>query len=227
MTVYIIANGDITNLAWLADGAFKGASAIIAADGGVHHLYNIQELPSHVIGDYDSLLSAEFPAVVNWLEQGGVRFESVSAEKDETDLELAIAFAIDHCLLQDGDGDIIIYGGFGGRIDQELANMLLLAHPNFKNYSIELRDQYQKVWLMHAGKSGGVIGRIGDTISLIPIGGDTHIRQTTGLKWPLNNSTLSFGPARGISNVLTQKIANIDIKSGVLLAVHISRDWNR
>ena len=48
------------------------------------------------------------------------------AAKDETDLELALVYAANNY-----PGDIYLFGVLGGRLDQTLANILLLTHPDF------------------------------------------------------------------------------------------------
>ncbi|MEZ4581030.1 MAG: hypothetical protein R3A10_05170 [Caldilineaceae bacterium] len=47
--------------------------------------------------------------------------------KDQTDLELALERAI-----RDGAPDILLLGALGGRLDQTLANLLILAQRNWQ-----------------------------------------------------------------------------------------------
>ena len=65
-------------------------------------------------------------------------------------------------------------------------------------------------------------GRVGDTVSLLPIGGDVTGITTEGLEYPLQRSALKFGATLGISNVLTAPVARVQVESGLLLCVHIS-----
>ena len=44
--------------------------------------------------------------------------------------------------------------------------------------------------------------------------------RTENLYYPLKNETLRFGPARGISNVLTSSEARVWLEAGLLLVVH-------
>ena len=72
--------------------------------------------------------------------------------------------------------------------------------------------------------TGVVHGRVGDIVSLIPLGGAVRVRTTSGLQWSLQAETLSIGPARGISNRLTAPTARVEIESGRLLCIHQTKD---
>jgi thiamine pyrophosphokinase len=64
-------------------------------------------------------------------------------------------------------------------------------------------------------------GGVGDTLSLIPLGGDAVGVTTEGLEWTLEEDTLHFGPARGVSNVLAASKAQVCLDGGLLLCVVI------
>jgi thiamine pyrophosphokinase len=64
-------------------------------------------------------------------------------------------------------------------------------------------------------------GKPGDTVSLIPLGGDTEGITTQWLEYPLEDETLYFGSTRGISNVLLDENATVFIKKGLLLCIII------
>ena len=183
---------------------------VIAVDGGSRHARTLNLMPQAVIGDLDSLdagLRAEYSAA-------GVVFEVSPARKDETDLELAIGYARGH-----GAERIVLIGAVGGRLDMTLANLLLLTHPAFTALHIEAWDGSQTAWLLRP-PGEEIAGSAGDTVSLIPLGGDAAGVRTHGMEYPLRGETLAFGPARGISNVMMEGQARIDLASGLLLLVH-------
>ncbi len=218
MTVLIFANGDIADVAWIRPYLTQ-AAAIISADGGTRHLLALDEHPDVVVGDMDSL-----PAeVVRWLAADVVQTVKVPAEKDETDLELALLHAAAHY-----PGDLLVFGAFGGRIDQTLGNIFLLAHPKLSGRRVTLVDEYQRVWLVTPAENPVVInGRSGDTVSLIPCGVDVQIRATSGLAWTLQQDMLAFGPARGLSNRMTADTATVEVGNGRLICVHTRQNWQR
>ena len=65
-------------------------------------------------------------------------------------------------------------------------------------------------------------GRVGDTVSLLPIAGDATGITTEGLEYPLQRGALKFGATLGISNVLTAPVARVQVERGLLLCVHMS-----
>ncbi|MFC1946153.1 hypothetical protein ACFLW1_03020 [Chloroflexota bacterium] len=54
----------------------------------------------------------------------------------------------------------------------------------------------------------------------IPFGGDASGITTQGLKYSLKDEELTFGPARGISNIMEKPSAQIKLSEGLLLAIH-------
>ena len=84
-----------------------------------------------------------------------------------------------------------------------------------------LIDGSQEIRLARSGQTLELVGQPGDTISLIPLGGDVNGITTRGLEYPLLGEALRFGSTRGISNVLLEANASIYINEGVLLCVLI------
>lgn len=62
-------------------------------------------------------------------------------------------------------------------------------------------------------------GPIGDIVSLLPLGDAVEGVTTRGLRYPLRDEPLPFGPARGISNVRIAPDAAVSLRSGRLLVV--------
>jgi thiamine pyrophosphokinase len=211
----IFANGDIEDVAWIRS-YLSASSFVIAADGGSRHLLRLDHPPDVLIGDLDSLpVEAEA-----WRETNDGNMILYPHDKNETDLELALLYAVHHF-----EEDIQIFGALGGRLDQTLANIMLLAHPALAGRRVELVTENQRAWLVT--EQAEVKGQIGDLISLVPINGDVLVVETTGLRWPLSNEVLSVGPARGVSNEMTEPLATITIATGILLLIHTRGEWTR
>ncbi len=209
--VILLANGSLTDVphlrARLRDWVDAG---VIAADGGQAHAAALGLKVDTVIGDLDSL----DPAAQARLQREGVRFERHPAEKDETDLELALLAAV-----RQGATWIAVLGAWGGRLDMSVANLLLLLHPALPGVRVELWEGAQTAWLLRP-PGGEVRGRRGDGLSLIPLGADAVDVATDGLAYPLRGETLAVGPARGVSNLLESPPASVRLSAGTLLAIH-------
>ena len=210
MRVIVIANGHVGNSEasrvqnWPYD-------CVICADGGAQHALGLGLAPDVVVGDLDSL-DGDLRAR---LEDEGCQVLVHPPRKDETDLELALRYAIDH-----GVDEILILGALGGRIDQTLANILLLALPELQKVKTRIVAGDQEMFLIRG--QAFIEGQVGDTVSLLPIAGDVRGITAEGLEYPLQHGTLKFGPTLGISNVLTAPVARVQVRQGLLLCVHIS-----
>jgi len=185
---------------------------VIAADGGSHACRAWGLVPHAVVGDLDSLSTAEVAA----LAAAGAEIVSYPARKDFTDLDLALQYARDR-----GADEILVHGALGARWDQTLANMLLAVAPHLAGTRIGLVDGPQTLWPLRAGETLTLRGQPGDTVSLLPLAGDAVGVTTDGLDYPLRGETLAFGTTRGVSNVLVAEEATISLDQGALICVHI------
>lgn len=185
------------------------ADFIIAADGGANWLASHGFAPDLLVGDMDSV----DPLALERLHSLGRRIQRHPIQKDETDAELALAAAAEL-----RPQEIIILGALGGRIDHALANLALLAMPQLEGIPTRIWDGASLTWL--ATGTVEIQGAPGDTVSLIPWGGDVCGIVTQGLAYPLRGETLRMGPSRGVSNVLTDACAHVAIGAGKLLIVH-------
>lgn len=184
---------------------------IIAADGGTRHALGLGLLPSVVIGDLDSL----DPVHRRILDTKHVPIIQHPKDKDETDLELALLYALD-----EGYQSIRLIAALGGRLDQTLANLALLSNPALSELDVRIDDGVEEVFFIR--QQAEIHGRIGDIVSLIPWGGDVSGIRTEGLRWPLHSEVLDVKKTRGISNEMLNKKVRLSIESGLLLCVHRS-----
>ncbi len=210
MDVLIFANGDIDDGVMVRRALAHAPDAlIVAADGGARVATHYGLHIDTVIGDTDSLPVDELAA----LEAQGTQIVRHPVEKDETDLELALIWAVER-----GATWLRVIGATGGRLDQILSNIYLLALPNLDSCNVQLVAGKQAAWLARPGETV-IQGAPGDTVSLIPLNGVVNGVVTTNLYYPLNDEDLFFGPARGVSNVMTTNEAIVSVRAGVLLVV--------
>jgi len=208
MKVIVIANGPMDEQPIYHEVA-RRADLIICADGGANMATSHGWHPDVLVGDMDSVA----PAILADLESSGCKVMRHSPRKDETDLELALMEAVER-----GATDIVVLGAIGGRVDHTIANVMLLSMPALAGRHVRILDGDTEIALIR--DAGRVHGRPGDTVSVIPIRGDARCVVTEGLEWQLNEDTLMFGYARGVSNVLTAPMASISVRDGLLLVIH-------
>ncbi len=207
----IFANGSLTDGPLLRETltALSGAM-VIAADGGARPARACGLRVDALIGDMDSIEPGELAR----LQDGGTRVLRHPVDKDETDLELALKWAA-----AQGISCLRILGALGGRIDQTLANVALLALPQLIDCDAQLIDGAQRAWLTRPGEHQ-ICGAAGDTLSLLPLQGPAQGIVSHGLRWELRDETLWPGPARGISNLLESTAVTLRFTGGLLLVVH-------
>lgn len=209
MRAVIFANGTPPPPA-LARHIAQKADLVICADGGSRVAIALDVRPDCVIGDMDSLDEETMATLRGW----GVEILVYPVRKDETDLELALLYAAEA-----GAASITILGATGGRPDQMLANVMLLALPQLRGISTQILDEDNEIQLIRGEDT--IAGEAGDVVSLLPLGGDAVGVETEGLEYALAGSTLALGAARGISNVMTGPLARVKIASGLLLVVRL------
>jgi thiamine pyrophosphokinase len=212
MRIVIFANGTMDEPRAKVDRWVKSDDIIVGADGGTLHALDAGLIPDHVIGDLDSLSSD----LRQRLTKEGARFHAHPPAKDATDLELALLWAAE----QSSAGEIIVLGALGGRPDQEFANLLLLVLPALEGRDVRMVGSVWEIRLIRSGETLTVRGQSGDTVSLIPLGGDARGVTTSGLRYSLEDEVLRFGPARGVSNVLENEDATVTVDEGVLWCFH-------
>ncbi len=182
---------------------------VIAADGGARIALSLGLIPKAILGDLDSLTEAE----IKVFEDMGVHILRYPAAKNETDLELALNHAI-----QAGYSPIVVIGGYGGRVDQSIANLALLSASDAIQADARFDDGVTEACFISG--SGVIRGRPGDTVSLIPWGVPAEGVLTDGLAYPLSRETLRPYRARGVSNQMLGDTATVRIKRGLLLCIH-------
>jgi thiamine pyrophosphokinase len=179
----------------------RAGDYVIAADGGFVHLEQAGITADLVIGDFDTLgCKPEHPNVI-----------TLNTEKDDTD-----TFAAARAGIELGYRLFHIYCSTGGILDHTLANIQLLAYlaehemqgflidqdrvvTAITNSSLKLPPQpngYVSVF-SHSEKAAGV--------------------DITGLKYPLDNATLTNTFPLGVSNNFSGNEGKITVAEGTLI----------
>lgn len=213
--IIIFANGILGQPA-LARVRLDSTDRIFCADGGTRRALDLGLTPERIIGDFDSLSSE----LLGQMAAAGVRLYRYPADKDKTDLELALELAI-----AEEPDEILLIAALGGRLDQMLANILLLTRPEYATAQLTLVDGFQWATLLHGPGTVCINGQPGDTLSLIPLTPMVKQVNLTGVVWPLAAATLTFGSTLTISNAMSDRQASIHIGSGSALVVHFNKNY--
>lgn len=215
-TVLILANGGPPSHAAL-QAFLPDVGTIICADGGARHALKLGLRPDLVIGDFDSLSEAE----LNHLMAEGIPIERFSANKDQTDLELALQAAMRHQPTR-----ILLAAALGGRLDQQLANILLLTQSAWQGVRLGLVDEGQVAWLMRGPDQLQLSGQEGDTLSLVPLSAEVSGLSIEGVAWPLKQAQTTLGSTLTISNRFAATNVQINLDNGMALALQLASDSN-
>ena len=207
----LLANGPLT-LSPVIRQVISTADRLIGVDGGSRHLRPLDIRPHLAVGDMDSI-SEE---LLQEYRQADVELHLHPPKKDATDLELALELALTR-----GASRISILGGTGGRLDHTLGNLFLLSRCLPAGIPACIMDQEQCVHLTDQALT--LSGAVGDTLSLLPATPEASGVSLTGLEYPLQDATLTFGTSWGMSNVFVETRATVTLRSGRLFVFHLFR----
>lgn len=178
----------------------KNGDLLIAADGGLQHFDKLDRKPDIIMGDFDSL---------GFVPQHAAVFP---VEKDDTDLMLAVRHG-----LSKGYREFHLYGALDGdRLDHTVANFQTLAF---------LRSQDARGYLIGKHYLATVIqneavrfpAACKGILSVFCMGSDAHGVGIKGLKYGLENGTLTSAFPLGVSNHFIGTQAEISVRDGALL----------
>ena len=202
----VFAGGDPPPAELIAD--LDRSALVIAADSGLDHALALGVRVDVVVGDLDSVT----PDALARARDSGADVEPHPAEKDETDLELALRRAVAL-----GVERVTVIGGGGGRHDHLLANALVLGHDDYADLELDALVGTARLTVIR--DRAALRGAAGSFLSLLPLGGPARGVRTEGLRYPLLDEDLAPGTTRGVSNELLAPVAVVSLREGVLLAV--------
>ncbi len=199
MKAILICNGDAPSNKFIKD-LLKNYDIIACADGGANLAFKFKILPDFIIGDLDSIK----PEVKNFFERKKVKIFQ-DTDQNTTDIEKSIKF-----LISRGITHIDIISAIGDRLDHNLGNLSALV--NYHNKA-KLKIIGERIEIFFVKSKFSFETERGEFISLIPLCSKAYGVKTKGLKYKLNNETLTFS-GRGISNVATGRRVSIEVKRG-------------
>lgn len=170
-TVVLLANGAPPQVAW--QEVFFAADCLVCCDGAYRVARDRNRLPDYVVGDGDSLSSAD-------LAELGSRFVRYP-DQDTNDLDKAFRFACEHY----PDHAIVILGASGLREDHLLGNVFrLFDFAKRTSVSVTLQTDYGIFEVVSGRKT--YVAAPGMQVSVFAVDPETRV-TSTGLVWPLGD----------------------------------------
>ncbi|EPT55190.1 thiamine diphosphokinase [Streptococcus agalactiae] len=163
------------------------------------------------VGDFDSITEDELLYIKHYCSN----IVSVSAEKNDTDTELALKTIFKEF----PEAQVTVFGAFGGRIDHMMSNIFLPSDTDLEPFmsQIRLKDEQNIVTYLPSGKNQ--VSRIEGMsyVSFMPEGESTL--QISGAKYELNKSNY-FKKKMYSSNEFMTSPIEVELKDGYLIIIY-------
>jgi thiamine pyrophosphokinase len=208
----VVISGSATLAPHVID-ALSDEAIILAVDGGLDHALAAGLTPSGLIGDLDSVS----PAGLAWAEAHAT-ISRHSVDKDQTDTELALAFAADM-----NPTRLTLVGG-GDRFDHSVTAIGSLGHLGLT--SIPRLDGWwngEHLDVLHGPGDLDLDLAPASTLSLVALHGQCTGVSISGTRWTLDSVDLAPLVGRGVSNeVGADGAVSIRVLTGVLTIFNAS-----
>ena len=174
---------------------------ILCADGGWHTAGRAGVRPDAVLGDFDS---SDEPALEN--------VERYPVEKDDTDTMLCVKRA-----LAMGFDDILIVGGFGGRLDHTMANFQALNYAAHRGARAMMADGLR--WAAVVRNGAMSVPRRNGKLGVFALDGICRGVSIRGTRYEARDIALSNANPMGACNDFAADCAEISVQEGSVLVV--------
>ena len=189
-------------------GNLGPADLVIAADSGADIAAAGAVTVNILVGDLDSISRSALERVFD----DETVIEGHPADKDATDLELALEVALRH-----DPSEIVFVGGGRGRLDHLLGNVGVIGSPAAGHVAVSWVMERETAHVVRGGRS--IPTTQGEVFSLIPIGSEARGVHVRHARWPLRDASLPIHSSLGISNVALGEEVKIEVADGTVLAV--------
>lgn len=194
--------------------AHRANYTVICADGGANYAMAHSLIPDYLIGDFDSIT----PEALRWVKDTDATVTEYPANKDASDMELAIDLA--RTL---PNQKIVLTSILGLRFDHTMANILFLASDRYKGINISIHEDSLIVSPLR-NESLSFTGKRGDTFSIIPVSSTITGVTITGAEWDLMEATIPIGSTWSLSNRFKSETVTATLREGTALFLHLVND---
>lgn len=215
MIIRIVAGGPEDELPNL-NVDFEKEEQWIGVDRGALYLLERGIIPAKAFGDFDSITTEEWDRVAAMVPD----YVQFPAEKDETDLEIALNAAV-----KQHPEAIFLYGVTGGRLDHFFGAVTLLMKKEL-DCPVMIVDRQNEISVYSPGEAAIAQKEKWPYISFFAMSEQVEGLTLSGFKFPLHNYTVQKGSSRCVSNELIEKKGVFSFRSGILMVIR-SRDGRR
>ena len=192
----------------LSDAVCGDFGFVIAADGGAGVLAKFGLLPQLFVGDLDSF--DEKPI--------GCETHIHPTEKDDTDMALALSAGVSR-----GYRNFVVIGGLGGRLDHTVANLQTALSASRSGVRvIFLGERYNMTVI--TDRSLDFPPTACGYLSVFAMDGEAKGVTLRGVKYRLEDATLTPNRPLGVSNEFAREAAHISVAQGSLAVIWENAD---
>lgn len=204
----ILANGKTPSKNVITFLMRNGYSTLFCADGGANAAMKMGLTPTYIIGDLDSIQRKTLRYFKN-----KSRIIKLKRQND-TDVEKCLKHAI-----KLNFEEAVLTGVTGDRLDHTFCNLGIVLKFIHK---ISVKIVAENSILIALTGINKLNTSPGETISIYGINDKTRI-SSSGLKYPLRNTTLPFGQKESTSNIALADQISLKVTNGI---VFIIRDFH-
>ena len=182
---------------------------VIGVDHGLEFCYRNQVLPTHIVGDFDSVSED----IIRYYEQEtDIPIRRFKPEKDATDTEIAVRHAIEL-----GVKELWLLGATGTRLDHVMTNIHILKIAIEAGVQAYIVDVNNRISLHEQTIRMKREDMFGTYFSVFSLGETVEDLTIVGAKYPLYNYRLSSYDSRCVSNEMQEEEVKISFSKGMIL----------
>lgn len=209
----VIGSGEQSPLVLQTIAAQRQQHLVICADGGANYAMECGLVPDYLVGDFDSISKD----ALSWLQSTAAQIIEYPADKDASDVELAIDLA---CTLE--YRRVVLTSILGLRFDHSFSNLLFLTSKKYRSIDLSICEETVSVSPLREEPTQ-FSGERGDTFSIIPLSSVITGLTITGSEWDLLEATIPMGSTWSISNKFKGSTVTAKIREGSALFFHLCR----
>lgn len=208
-TGIIVSGGTIDRDFALEQLKNSNPEIVIGVDSGLDFLYHNTIMPTHIVGDFDSVQ----PEVIAYYKQkADIPIREFNPVKDASDTEIAVRLAMEL-----GVKELWLLGATGTRLDHVWANVQVLKVAHDAGVKAYILDKCNRISLVEKEICLSKEKSFGPLFSMFPLGGEIKGLSIEGAKYPLKDYTLCPYGSLTVSNQFAEEEVRITFPDGILI----------